>query len=121
MLILVVDDDPMACEMTTAFLEDAGHRTVTAENGVEALEKLAADASVELVVSDLNMPLVSGIDLFREMRSQGIGMPFILLSGDDPAGPRAEEPGLDACLLKDFSLADTLADTIAGVMDGHGD
>ena len=52
-------------------LEDAGHECLLAENGIAALELLAADAGVELVISDLNMPLVSGLDLFRELRDQG--------------------------------------------------
>ena len=116
MRILVVDDDPMACEMTAAFLEEAGHEPVLAENGVEALEKLAADSGIEVVISDMNMPLVSGIELFRELRGQGVDLPFILLTGDEPEALRAEEPGLDDCLLKDFSLGETLAARIAAVM-----
>ena len=71
-------------------------------------ETLAADVAIEMVISDLNMPLVSGIDLFREMRAQGVNLPFILLTGDDPEGPRQQEPKLDACLLKDFSLEESL-------------
>jgi len=119
MRILVVDDDALAGEMTAAVLEDLGHDPLLAENGVEALEKLAADATVEMVISDLNMPLVSGIDLFREMRAQGIALPFILLTGDDPAGPRQQEPQLDACLLKDFSLEESLPAIIAEVLARH--
>lgn len=113
MRILVVDDDPMAGELTAAVLEEAGHQVVNAENGVEATEMLAADAAFDLVVSDMNMPLVSGIDLFRALREQGSDVPFILLTGDDPEPLRREEPRLDGCLIKDFSLEETLAAAIA--------
>lgn len=122
MRILVVDDDALAGEMTAALLEGLGHEPLLVENGVEALEQLAADSAIGMVISDLNMPLVSGIDLFREMRAQGLGLPFILLSGDDPdraGGPRQQEPKLDACLLKDFSLEESLPKIIADVLARH--
>ena len=116
MRILVVDDDALAGEMTAAVLESLGHEPLLAENGVEAMEQLAADTAIEMVISDLNMPLVSGIDLFREMRAQGVNLPFILLTGDDPEVARQQEPKLDACLLKDFSLEESLPEIIAEVL-----
>lgn len=119
MRVLVVDDDSLAGEMTVAVLEDLGHACQLAENGVEAMEVLAGGESFDLVVSDMNMPLVSGIDLFRELRSQGSALPFILLTGDAPEGPRAEEPKLDACLLKDFSLEESLPRVIDEVMSRY--
>lgn len=116
MRVLVVDDDPLAGEMSVAVLEDLGYDCKLAENGIEAMEILADGGNFDLVVSDMNMPLVSGIDLFRELRSQGIALPFILLTGDDPDGPRAQEPKLDACLLKDFSLEESLPRVIDEVL-----
>jgi CheY-like chemotaxis protein len=108
MQILVVDDDALACEMTAAVVESAGHESVMAENGIEAMEKLAAAPGIGMVISDMNMPLVSGIELFREMRSQGITLPFILLTGDHPDILLKEEPSLDGCMMKDFSMEETL-------------
>ena len=117
MRILVVDDDSMAAEMTSAILEELGHETVLAENGVDAMERVSGDPSFEMIISDLNMPLVSGIDLFRELRDQGNNLPFILLTGDDPEKSGAEEPALDGCLLKDFSLEESLPEMIAAVVE----
>lgn len=119
MRVLVVDDDALAGEMTAAILEGLGYDPLLAENGVDAMKKLAADAMIGMVISDLNMPLVSGIDLFREMRAQGIALPFILLTGDDPEGPRQQEPNLDACVLKDYSLEDRLPEIIAEILARH--
>lgn len=116
MRILVVDDDALAGEMTAAILEELGHEIVLAENGVEAAELAGGGSRFDLVLSDLNMPMVSGIDLFRELRSQQIMTPFILLTGDDPQTALAQEPGLDGCLMKDFSLADQLPEIIATVV-----
>jgi CheY-like chemotaxis protein len=106
--ILVVDDDSLACEMTAAVVESVGHEALLAENGFDAMEKLASAPGIGMVISDMNMPLVDGIALFREMRSQGIKLPFILLTGDDPDRWLKEEPALDGCMIKDFSMEETL-------------
>jgi CheY-like chemotaxis protein len=80
----------------------------------------AMAADVDMIISDMNMPLLSGIDLFRQLREQGQNLPFVLLTGD-AAGPLlAQEPRLDACLVKDFSLEETLAPAIAAVMQTRG-
>lgn len=116
MKILVVDDDAMAGEMTGAVLEGLGHEVILAEDGMDAVSQLNASAGIELIISDMNMPLVSGIELFRELREQCNNLPFILLTGDEPAPLLAQEPRLDACLLKDFSLEETLPQVMAEVL-----
>ncbi len=116
MNILVVDDDPLAAAMVAAVLEALGHTVLQAENAIEAAEQLNAHSDIALVVSDMNMPMVSGIDLFRELRAQGNLLPFILLTGDAPEGLLAQEPRLDACLTKDFSLDEALPQVIAQVL-----
>lgn len=116
MQILVVDDDQLAGEMITAVLEDLGHQVFQAENALHAMELLNQYPVIELIVSDLNMPLMSGIELFRELNEQGLKLPFILLSGDAPEALRAEEPGLDACVMKDFSMEESLPAAIETVM-----
>lgn len=116
MQILVVDDDQLAGEMITAVLEDQGHQVFQAENALQAMELLNQQFAIELIVSDLNMPLMSGIELFHELRGQGLNVPFILLSGDDPVALRAQEPGLDACLMKDFSMDESLPAAIDDIM-----
>ncbi len=120
MRILVVDDDAMAGEMTGAVLEGLGHEVILAEDGMDAVSKLCADDGVELIISDMNMPMISGIDLFRELREQGNVLPFILLTGDEPEGLLAQEPRLDACLLKDFSMEESLSLAMAKVCGRRG-
>lgn len=120
MKILVVDDDAMAGEMTGAVLEGMGHEVVLAEDGIDAAGRLNADPGIEMVISDMNMPMVSGIDLFRELREGGSALPFILLTGDEPEGLLVREPRLDACLLKDFTLEDSLPQVIGEVLARYG-
>lgn len=120
MRILVVDDDAMAGEMTGAVLEDLGHEVILAEDGIDAANKLNAHTGIDMVICDMNMPMVSGIDLFREMREQGSVLPFVLLTGDETEGLLRQEPRLDACVLKDFSIEETLPQVIAEVMARYG-
>lgn len=108
MRILVVDDDPLAGAMTSAVLEEAGHEIIFVENGVEATDAISSDDQIKLIVSDMNMPLISGIDLFQTLREQGCAVPFILLTGDDPEPLLEQEPNLDGCLIKDDKLDETL-------------
>ena len=116
MQILVVDDDQLAGEMVTAVLEDLGYQVFQVENALQALELLNQQPAIDLIVSDLNMPLMSGIELFRELNEQGLNLPFILLSGDDPAALRVKEPSIDAYLMKDFTMDESLPAAIAAVM-----
>ncbi|MDY0248855.1 MAG: response regulator [Pseudomonas sp.] len=119
MQILVVDDDQLAGEMVTAILEELGHEVFQTENALQAMELLNQQTAIELIVSDLNMPLMSGIELFRELNTQGLNVPFVLLSGDDPEILHAQEPNLDACVMKDFSMVEKLPSIIAAVIAAH--
>lgn len=120
MRILVVDDDAMAGEMTAAVLEEAEHEVILSQDGVDAAEKLNTDGGIQMVICDMNMPMVSGIDLFRELREQGSALPFILLTGDEPEGLLQLEPRLDGCLLKDFSLEQSLPQMMTEVLARYG-
>ena len=114
MRILIVDDDPFAGAMASAILEAEDHDCTLLESGVEALDALGDEQNgFDLVISDMHMPLLSGLDLFREMRERGISTAFVLLTGDDPEPLRAQAPGIAACLMKDASLEATLPATVA--------
>ena len=116
MKILVVDDDLLAAEMTSAILEASGYTTLIAENAIEGFEQLTLHADIALIVSDFNVPLVSGVEFFRELREQGITLPFIVLSGDNADHLMQAEPGLAACLTKDFDLADSLPQIVSPLL-----
>ncbi|CRI64145.1 Response regulator receiver protein [Thiocapsa sp. KS1] len=116
MRILIVDDDPFAGAMAEAILDAEGHDCLLVESGIEALDAVAMEHNgFDLVISDMHMPLLSGLDLFREMRDRGDATPFVLLTGDDPEPLRAQAPGLAACLMKDASLEATLPAAVAGL------
>ncbi len=102
--ILVVDDDVFTAELTGLSLEAAGYGVLIGEGGPDALEKLAGNPSIRLVVSDMNMPIMDGVELFEELRQQGFRQPFVLLSGQgmDPC------PGMAGMLIKDEHLQEAL-------------
>ncbi len=120
MRILVVDDDAMAAELAGAVIEEMGHEAVLAGDAGEARARLEADPGIRAVVSDLHMPGQSGLELFAWLGESGRAVPFILLTGDDPAAFRLREPRLAACLLKDFTLEDTLPEVLGAVLGGGG-
>lgn len=119
MQILVVDDDPFAGEMIKLTLEALDYDVLLVEHALAAIEQLQAEQPIELIISDMNMPMISGIEFFQTLRGQGIVTPFILLTGDDPAPLQQQEPALNACMLKDFSLDETLPEVIEQVMRAH--
>lgn len=120
--ILVVDDDVFTAEMTGLILESAGYGAIIAEGGIDALEKISSTPSICAVVSDMNMPLIDGIQLFSELRRLGFFQPFVLLSGEAAEPLRAAHPDMDAVLSKDELLQELLPQTVATLIDraNHG-
>jgi CheY-like chemotaxis protein len=114
--ILVVDDDEFTAELTGMILASSGYRVVIAEGGMAALEKMAADPAIALVVADMNMPFIDGIQLFAELREQGCHQPFVLLTGEEAAPLRSAHPDLDAVLTKDEQLQDLLPELVATLL-----
>lgn len=112
MRILVVDDDPLAGEMTAALLEFQGHDTLLASDAMEATSQLDAHDDIALIVSDMNMPLITGIELLEMLREQDVMLPFILLTGDTADDQLRQTPGLSACLQKDADLEATLGSAV---------
>ena len=110
--ILIVDDDLFSAELAGMALEAAGHSVLIAEG---ALEQLAQDPSVRVIVSDLNMPIMDGVQFFRELRQQGFTQPFILLSSQTMA-----PEGIAALLPKDEHLQDALPEKVAALLAGDG-
>lgn len=112
MHILVVDDDQLAGAMIGAVLETRTHQVSLAENAAEGMEHLGAQDDIQLIISDMHMPLMNGLEWFRELRNQGNDTPFILLTGDDPAALLQREPRLDDCLTKDADIEQSLPQAV---------
>ena len=106
--ILIVDDEQPIREFLAQFLADLGHRTMQAINGAHALE-LVGEEQPDLVISDLMMPILTGAELCRQLKSplNARIIPVILMSAAGARG--AEGAGADAFISKPFDLEDIQA------------
>ena len=87
---MIVDDDAMVREATAWTLTDAGHEVIEAADGVDALEYLQDHAAVDLIITDISMPRMNGLDLVDEVQLRWPGLPVLLVSGrPQPKGTRA--------------------------------
>jgi CheY-like chemotaxis protein len=115
--VLVAEDEDAVRTMVRRVLEDHGYSVLTAANGTEALDVARHHAdSVDLLVSDVVMPGMSGAALAAALRELRPGLPVILMSGY--AEPTASREALDTAsyLQKPFSprvLAETVRDALA--------
>jgi len=79
--VLLVDDEPALCEITKIFLEREGGIVVTPSlSAEEALQKIGAEG-FDVIVSDYEMPGMSGIDLLKALNARGISVPVIIFTG----------------------------------------
>ncbi len=103
--ILVVDDDPQVRHVTASFLNGFGYDETAVPSGEAALERLAAER-FDLVVADLAMPGMSGLDLAEAVRRNWPALPFLLVTGHAEA---ARIPADFSVLEKPFPSADLAA------------
>lgn len=92
--VLVVDDVPANRFLYRAILEDDGHQVREAPDGPSALRTLEANPAIELVLLDVSMPGMDGIEVLRRIRARGDGGPAVLILTAAARNPDAIERGL---------------------------
>lgn len=99
--LLLVDDDPSLLKLLGMRLTSEGFNVTTAENGQEALRRLARDP-IDLIISDLRMDEMDGMALFAEIQKRQPGMPVIILTahGSIPDAVAATQQGVFSFLTK---------------------
>jgi CheY-like chemotaxis protein len=103
--ILIVDDEQMERLQLAAILEGAGHELLFAKDGRGALESFNHGvyyyAPIDLVITDIAMPRLNGLQLIREIRKRGYRVPIIAVSGVSAEQlDLAEDFGADSILYK---------------------
>ncbi len=117
--ILAVDDSPSMRQMVGVTLKSAGYEVLEACDGQEALNLAKAQAAVDLVITDVNMPNMDGITLVRELRAlpHYRGVPLLVLTTESSTEKKLEgkAAGATGWVVKPFS-PDRLLATIARIV-----
>ena len=108
--VLVVEDDASVRRAVTDGLRTNGFDVVATASAEEALEEPAMD-SVDLIVLDIGLPGMSGLELCRRLRADAQGAPILILSARDAVADRVEglQVGADDYLVKPFALTELVA------------
>jgi two-component system response regulator ResD len=108
--VLIVDDEPTIGEVVSRYLQRAGYEARVAEDGIEALEAVA-DRAPDLIVLDLMLPGLDGLEVMRRVRAEDRASAIILLTakGDESDRIVGLRLGADDYVVKPFSPAELVA------------
>jgi CheY-like chemotaxis protein len=116
--VLVVDDEPLVLTMMETILTEYGYKILTASSGRKALAILARDdAKVDLVITDLVMPGMSGRELTEHIRQHKLAEKVLCMSGYVTP---ADKPADGNCLRKPFTSAELLAKVRRAIISNLG-
>ncbi len=109
--IMTVDDSASVRQMVALSLKDAGYEVVEAKDGQDALSKLSGQ--IDMIITDLNMPNMDGIELIRQVRSSNgyKFTPIVMLTTESQAGKKDEgkKAGATGWIVKPFKPEQLLA------------
>lgn len=115
--ILVVDDDPQITTLLEIFLTQLGHEVQCASYGGQALE-VVPTFEPQVVLLDLHMPGMSGLEVLIRLHEQRPGLPVILITGDEQLARRTMQKSMAGLLIKPFSLSQVSQAVAAALSPG---
>jgi PAS domain S-box-containing protein len=115
--LLLVDDEEQIRHAIAPLLRHLGFEVVEAAHGREAVTRYQREGPFRLILMDLSMPHMDGLEAFREIRSLDPAAKAIILSGYDPGATLGAEPGLAGFLQKPFRL-DRLKEALRKALEG---
>lgn len=121
--VLLVDDDTVLRATVARFLERLGHQVLQVSNGAEGLTALREAENLDMVVTDLDMPVMNGEEFVHRLRLAGYGQPVAVLSGGgfEDGGPTfrgAMERGATTYLSKPCTLK-RIAEVVDHLQHSH--
>jgi two-component system chemotaxis sensor kinase CheA len=120
--LLVVDDQFTVRELQRSILETAGYSVETAPNGRDALERVGSEPSIDLVLTDIQMPEMDGFELVRALRADPdhASMPIVVVSSRSSESDRLRglEEGADAYITKQEFDQQSLLETVGRLVGG---
>lgn len=84
---LIIEDDQQLQKLIRIFVEDEGYTATIASDGQEGLDKFIENKTFQLVITDILMPKVNGIDVIKKLRSMNKDVVVIAVSGGDMVNP----------------------------------
>lgn len=116
--ILLIDDDALVRKNFSAFLSDSGYQVVEAESGSVGLEK-ALELRPNLVLCDIRLPDVDGIEVLKQLSCQGVSIPVIVISGVGRVGDAVQALRLGAAdyLMKPIDDLEVLEHAVRRSLD----
>lgn len=110
-IVLVVDDDPDFAESVETLLTEGGYRVLVAHSGEEALERMG-DHEVDLLVLDLRLPMISGLEVYLELKKRDRVVPTVIVTGhaesEQSSIDRLRDMSVTGCLIKPFEPKELL-------------
>ena len=122
--ILVVDDEPAVRRFVTDALRSSGYEVVAASSGRDALVSVYGERRTpELLLTDIEMPGMSGVELAARVRADRPGIRVILMTGLETSAALARERAglVEGVLLKPFGLAELLHAVLDALAESPGD
>ena len=108
--VLVADDNEVAQRLCRRVLEKAGHKVLTASDGIEAVA-VALSTPLDMILMDVAMPGMDGLEAMRQIKAQKPGLAIVIASAHSMASDRERflAAGADDVLSKPFRLTDLTA------------
>jgi two-component system, chemotaxis family, chemotaxis protein CheY len=104
--VLVVDDSPSVRQQVSMSLTQAGYEVVEAGDGTEGISKISSDREIGLVICDVNMPRMNGLEMIEAVKKepQNAALPIIMLTSEGQPAliERAKKAGAKGWIVKPF-------------------
>ena len=113
--VLVVDDEKEICWLLQQILSQEGYQVSTAHSGKEGLAHIGQGGEIDILILDLRLPDMNGLDLLEQIRAGGLQIPVVVITafGDEESRERAAGLGVKAFLDKPFEISTLLAALLA--------
>lgn len=117
--LLIVDDDSFVRELLSGILESYDYSVVTAVDGQDAYDKYVEDQDFSLIVSDLDMPVMTGLDMTKQLRASGFEVPILILTGnmDISIAIEAMKNGVCDYILKTEDIQESVVLAVANALE----
>ena len=118
---LIADDDPFVSEMLSEILQSEGCAVQIAGDGREAYNKFLADPGINIIISDMNMPCMNGLQLIGKLRDENIDVPIVILTGNNEisAAIEAIKKGANDYILKDENIQDMVIPSVKKILEEY--